>query len=120
MINWDCFERRKPLVKVLFLEELVLKILSIYVPKVGAKDECYWRMANDGIFVKSAYFLAINSRWGSSGSEVDSELRKKMWGLKLPTKFALFLWKMMHKILPVRQCLMRRGMEANGLCPVWG
>ncbi|KAI8558271.1 hypothetical protein RHMOL_Rhmol04G0077800 [Rhododendron molle] len=41
-------------------------------------------------------------------------------GLNLPTKFALFIWKVLHRILPVRQVLIRRGIGMNALCPVCG
>lgn len=43
-----------------------------------------------------------------------------MWGLNLPPKFALFIWKVIHRILPVREVLVRKGMVEDVLCPVCG
>lgn len=44
-------------------------------------------------------------------------LWKKVWHLKLPPKWALFLWKLLHRILPVKTILLSRGIHVNRLCP---
>lgn len=63
---------------------------------------------------------AVSCKWGNFGGEEVYVIWKKLWGLNLPPKFALFSWKVIHRILPVREVLVRRGMAEDVLCPVCG
>lgn len=45
---------------------------------------------------------------------------KRIWGLGLPPKLALFLWKVVLRILPVRVVLYRREMALTISCPMCG
>lgn len=45
---------------------------------------------------------------------------KKIWGLKLPPKLALFMWKLVHRILPVKVALFRRNLVSDLVCPMCG
>lgn len=44
----------------------------------------------------------------------------KIWGLNMPPKVTLFLWRLVHGILPVRVVLARRGMVDDNTCQVCG
>lgn len=40
----------------------------------------------------------------------------KVWGLKLPLKFQLFIWKVNHRIIAVKDALIRRGIKVLSEC----
>lgn len=92
LIDWSTRTWREPLLNQLFPEDLVQKILSIYVPRENLGDECFWKFTGDGKFsVKSAYFAAITSAFGLRVVNDSVSNWGKIWGLQLPTKFSLFL-----------------------------
>ncbi|XP_050224307.1 uncharacterized protein LOC126673998 [Mercurialis annua] len=43
---------------------------------------------------------------------------KSLWGLSLPPKIKIFLWRCFNGWLPVREVLMRRGMQIDVRCPL--
>lgn len=81
------------------------------------EDEFYWSGSSDENFsVKSAYFVAVNIKWDNMSGEGDCGIWKKLWSLNIPPKFALFLWKVIHRILPIKHNLVRRGGYAGMGC----
>lgn len=92
LIDEAPLEWRKPLIEVLFPREIVPNILAIHIPSVARQDELIWRLSKNGVFsVKSAYFeaLRMHSVWEGVGE--GEEVWRKVWGLNLPPKLALFL-----------------------------
>lgn len=115
------FEWRKPLLEVLFPGEIIPRILAIHIPRVTRQDELIWRLSKNGEFsVKCANFEALRTHTGCDGVGRGDEVWRKVWGLNLPPKLALFLWKVLHKIIPTKVVLFRRGMAGDMVCPVCG
>lgn len=54
------------------------------------------------------------------GSNVGDEegLWKKIRGLNFPSKISLFLWRVLHGILPLKEILVRRNLAREDGCPV--
>ena len=50
---------------------------------------------------------------GNSGFRWD-----KIWGMEVPNKVKMFIWRLFHNSLAVRQNLVRRGMKVNTLYPM--
>ncbi|KAI8523437.1 hypothetical protein RHMOL_Rhmol13G0073600 [Rhododendron molle] len=100
----DRFSWRKPLLGVLFPSEVLPNILSIHVPKDRKRDELLWEHTSNGQYtVKSGFFSAYVSSLGAlSISGGYFEGWRKLWSLKLPPKLALFFWRVLHRILPVK------------------
>lgn len=121
LVNWTNREWRRPLVNQLFPMELAQKIFSIHIARDKIKDECYWSFSNNGKYtVKLGYFVAAKALFGELEENIRDRVWKKIWSLKLPPKFALFLWKVVHRILPVKVALGRRSLVDNTSCPVCG
>lgn len=115
------FEWRKPLLEVLFPGEIIPRILAIHIPRVTRQDELIWRLSKNGEFsVKCANFEALRMHTGCDGVGRGDEVWRKVWGLNLPPKLALFLWKVLHKIIPTKVVLFRRGMAGDMVCLVCG
>lgn len=115
------FERCKPLLEVLFPGESIPRILAVHIPRVTRQDELIWRLSKNGEFlVKCAYCQWLRMYTGWNGVGRGDEVWRKVWGLKLPPKLALFLWKVLHKIIPTTVVLFRRGMAGDMVCPVCG
>lgn len=103
------------------LEKSFLNILAIHIPSVARQDELIWWLSKNGVFsVKSAYFDALRMHSGWDGVGEVEEVWRKVWGLTLPPKLALFLWKVLHTIVPTKVVLFRRGMAGDSVCPVCG
>jgi hypothetical protein len=90
-----------------------------------------WHFDAKGQFsVKSAYKLAVARRDAQTGQDASSFVRAngydrdfqwiKIWQLKAPNKFKMFVWRFAHNSLPVRRNVARRGVELDTICPVCG
>jgi hypothetical protein len=78
----------------------------------------------------SAYNLAMHWRENELGRDasrshkcVDSGLENvfrwdKIWSLEIPNKVRMFVWRLVHNSLVVRQNLARRGMKEEIICPM--
>lgn len=60
----------------------------------------------------------MSNSFGSLEDSNKDKIWKKNWSLKLPPKFALFLWKVVHRILPVMVVLGKRFKVEDVRCPV--
>lgn len=110
---------REPLLNVLFPREVVHRITSLYFPMGNQEDCLFWEFTKDRRFtVKSGYLLGFESRY-------DHVFRKeqgrfpcwgRVWSLKLPPKFQLLIWKVIHRIIAVKVALIRRGIEVSSEC----
>lgn len=45
---------------------------------------------------------------------------KKFWAFNLPSKYGLFIWKVVHCILAVKDGLSRRNLARDDLCGLCG
>lgn len=98
-------------------------IKSIPIALQAQGDELVRHYSSHGGYsVKSAYHIAFQrkgndlNRGGSSRN--CNTIWKVIWGLKVPPKVRLFLWRACKNIIPVRDNLSRRGMGSDHSCPL--
>jgi hypothetical protein len=120
--TWDV-----QLINDIFLQEDAETILTIPLYE-GMEDLVAWHPDLKGMFsVKSAYALAIKYRdslnqadASTSASQQGNQLWKKIWGLTVPNKIKMFMWRLAHNSHPVRANLARKGIKLDTLCPMCG
>lgn len=96
-----------------FLPWDVKAILKIPRIHNDFREKSVWNYEDNGSFsVKSAYNLAVSldaiSRPSSSNIEGKNELWIKLWRLQMPSKIKIFLWRLLHNILPSKDNLQAR------------
>lgn len=79
-----------------------------------------WHYEKRGVYsVKSGYKLGMRQRQQSQSSS-SSGCKKwweGLWGLKIPSKIKVFMWRACEAIIPTRVNLQRRGVSVDVLCP---
>ena len=84
----------------------------------------FWKHTSSGqFFMREAYHLASRLKTkedmiGSSSSEANRRVWKKLWQLRIPNKVKIHLWRACMNALPTRQCLSRRHLLLDSMCPV--
>ena len=107
---------REPLIRCLFPTQVIPDILSIHIPRVPHQDERIWRFTRSGNYsVKTGYFQIVMHQQGHDHSVFSMWF--KLWALKLPPKYVLFIQKVLHRILAVKDVLVRRKIGMDLLCP---
>ena len=121
IIDQDNGEWVKDVVVDLFTEDEALLILKIPLSVRSAEDRLIWHYDRNGIFsVKSGYHVArsfknLASSSTSSGTNGNS-LWKKLWGLCIPPKVRLFVWRLLRGILPSKGNLRKKVLLADVDC----
>ncbi|GAU20573.1 hypothetical protein TSUD_33200 [Trifolium subterraneum] len=101
---------------------------SIWSPKPANttldKDLVSWQGTRDGNYtVRSGYHAQIE--WESSSSQqaqtrnnsIDSLNWQKLWKMEVPPKQIHILWRIIHKAIPVKTNLIKKGILCDSLCP---
>ncbi|KAL2939300.1 hypothetical protein RDABS01_000132 [Bienertia sinuspersici] len=101
-----------------FTPEFARNILSTHIPKSAMADTLYWTLAPIGIIsTKSAYRLLTKcSSMGLDGRSTSNSW-KYLWKMHIPSKWKVFLWKLIWNALPLRPNLLRRGVQVASFCP---
>ena len=97
----------------MFDTEEAAYINSIPVSKLG------WNFDNKGVYiVKSGYKLLCNNEDVSevSNRKVTDGCWSKIWNIKVPTKIQIFIWRIIHDILPIRVNLVNRRIPSKQIC----
>ncbi|CAN0838315.1 Putative ribonuclease H protein At1g65750 [Linum grandiflorum] len=85
-------------------------------------DRWIWHFSPNGNFsTSSAFRLARRkplSKRKSSASPLDSALWHSVWTLPVLPKLRFFLWRVIHRILPVREELLIKHVHLDPTCPV--
>ncbi|KAL6204632.1 hypothetical protein ACLB2K_021899 [Fragaria x ananassa] len=101
------------------------KILSIPVCERSGSDVAIWHYTNDGYYtVKSGYWLAMElkqvgkstSSSGEKGETNSNSIWSIIWGLSVPNKVKLFLWRAYHAFLPCVERLFKRKVCSSDIC----
>jgi hypothetical protein len=95
------------------------------IPPTGPtrQDMFTWPMTNDGNYsVKSGYQAIQDWKAETQGPSTSNTTNlkpmwKKIWKLKIPPKYATFIWRLLHKALPLQDNLRKRGINCYPLCP---
>jgi hypothetical protein len=102
----------------------VAVICAIPLPNVEAHDSLIWKHASNGKFsVSSTYQLAIRLKTeegmiGSSCRETNKRVWKSIWKQGIPNKVKIHLWQACLNALPTLQCLSRRHLLPDSVCPI--
>jgi hypothetical protein len=99
-------------------------IMSIPLSTRRQEDFWAWHLEKRGVFsVRSAYkmlahrkFLARNV--GASNKQVAEKEWSTLWGIKVPSKVRVFLWRLARCSLPSKDVLHHRNMAENIACQI--
>jgi ribonuclease HI len=84
----------------------------------------FWPHVPSGEFtVKSGYHVlkslnVVRSPDPSTSVSIDDIIWKELWGLNIPQKVKLFLWKACHNLLPVKDNLFKKRLSICNICPI--
>lgn len=95
-------------------------ISNIHLPLEEREDQLVWKLTKDWRYsVKSGYYKVVSEKLVISPIREHNrrDVWKRLWKLNIPPKWALFIWKLLHRILPVRVILRSRGIETAVCCP---
>ncbi|CAL5360408.1 unnamed protein product [Camellia sinensis] len=99
---------------------MAVNILNIYIPKSQVLDKIIWVKCKNGEYsVKSGYAVGSQcfNRLIDRGRTWADMHWKKLWCLKIPAKWIMFLWKLSHRIVPVNVAIRKRGVKVDSVCP---
>ena len=94
--------------------------LELYVEWSLKQDKIVWHYSTNGKFqVKKAYTILLNENLPShlNSPTIPPKVWKTLWKVPLPQKILLFVWKVLHSALPVRNTLIHRGINCFDTCP---
>jgi hypothetical protein len=81
------------------------------------EDIPIWRFSRNGAYsVRSAYYQFMESIIDNSHLKVEGKW-KKLWQLHIPKKVKLSLSYVLRGCLPIRSCLVQKGVQCNNKCP---
>lgn len=89
----------------------IIRRISI---NLNIEDKIIWHYDRTGKYtVKSGYKLFMKSRIEevSSSNNIMSNIWRKIWKLKIPSKIKHFCWKIINEMLPTRLNLYNRGLN---------
>ncbi|XP_074298919.1 uncharacterized protein LOC141629897 [Silene latifolia] len=97
------------------------KICALELPPEPTDDFIYWKYTEDGLFSSSsAYSFLLHNCIPSLASPRSSVTPAFpwvfIWRLPCQPHIKIFLWKLVHGILPTADVLIRRGMSVNPIC----
>ncbi|KAK2664585.1 hypothetical protein Ddye_003159 [Dipteronia dyeriana] len=110
-----------PLIHASFLKDDVDTILSMPTSSSLMDDSLFWHFNRSGVYsVRSGYKVgkSLVCRESSSSSNALEAWWKFLWGLKLPNKIIIFIWKACSNWLPAHLNLAKRGMSIDLGCPI--
>ncbi|KAL5843786.1 hypothetical protein ACOSQ4_009744 [Xanthoceras sorbifolium] len=97
-------------------------ILSLPTSVRSCPDKLMWHHSKDGMYsVKSGYWLAASlarDEASSSSPSAGSSWWKFLWGLNIPAKVRMFVWRACRNLLPTRSLLAARRVPVGAGCPL--
>ena len=103
-------------------------ILGIRLPRFPVADFIGWHYEKTGVFsVKSAYRLAMEELWNSTGNWTSSStsqscrpLWKRYWSIPVPHKVPIFGWKVINNGLATQESKRKRNIVSTGRYEICG
>lgn len=119
------------LIRTTFLPMDALVILSIPLCTRSMPDFWSWAFEKNGSFsVRSAYRMLVKTKMNREGwlfhdagpSTTAAETRDwtDLWGIQVPSKIQIFLWRLSHHSLPTFDVLEHRNMAVEPYCVLCG
>lgn len=110
--------------EVLFPAEAVKAIKALHFPLRDVEDKLVWEHTNSGSMfsLKSAYLLRFEEAFCGVLRREQAHFKGwgKVWGLNIPPKYQMFVWKVIHRIIAVKDALIMRNIQVDPSCPVCG
>ncbi|KAJ1380429.1 Ribonuclease H-like superfamily [Sesbania bispinosa] len=126
LINQDEPSWKADLVESSFLPIDAAHILRFPLPSTSQEDKFCWTGVKCGIYsVRSGYYVALQT---INDEAHDVHIRpsppnfnwKKLWELPCQPKHLHFMWRLLQGTLPVRNNLIKRGIQCDTRCPWCG
>ncbi|CAN1835232.1 Uncharacterized mitochondrial protein AtMg00310, partial [Linum perenne] len=117
--RWD-----RNLLQQHFIETFISKILQIPLPLSLFPDSMVWHLSMSGAYSTSlGYALAFRVKKPKKPRKVVVQIPSETlwlssWEIPVQSKLNFFLWRMLHRIIPTKDCLIARNMEVHTMCPV--
>ena len=95
------------------------EVLKVPIGLFRGEDSLLWHFDKKGEYsVRSGYKAAIESRNQVGGSSNEEAVKwwKYLWGLRIPPKVKIFIWRCFHEILPTAFNLERRHVSVSPRC----
>ncbi|KAM6596102.1 hypothetical protein CsatA_006626 [Cannabis sativa] len=95
------------------------RILTIPLSYFAEMDRLIWHYTSNGSYtVQSGFHLAnsLEEQLCSSTSNNHSDWWKFFWNLVLPPKIRIFVWKVLHNILPTAAALFKKKVLTSAEC----
>ncbi|CAN1225604.1 Uncharacterized mitochondrial protein AtMg00310 [Linum perenne] len=114
----------RDLLRAHFTETSVSKILQIPLPLSPFPDSIVWHLSGSGVYsTSSGYALAFRLKKPKKPRKVAVQIQSEplwlsTWEIPVQPKLKFFLWRMLHRIIPTKDCLIARNMEVHPMCPV--
>lgn len=86
----------------------LISVCESFVPRHGP-DQVIWVPNNGAYSVKDAYNMLVPC-------ENASKFWSKIWGLRIPIKVKMLLWKVAHDIVPTKKLLLSQLKKGDGIC----
>lgn len=113
------------ILRILFDHQTVVKILQTPIQWFGGVDKIWWPFTRSGEYtVKTRYWRFKNQEMRLDYTtppqeNVQQKTWMSIWKVHAPQKIKIFLWKLCHDILPVKENLRKRRLSEEGVCPVY-
>ncbi|WOG89358.1 hypothetical protein DCAR_0208596 [Daucus carota subsp. sativus] len=93
-------------------EEALLRFMNLFSGSPG-HDQVLWSINSGKYSVHDSYIHL-------AGGHTYNPIWRRIWGVKVPAKAKIFLWKIVHGVLPTKQLLLLRIKKGDGFCEVCG
>ena len=91
------------------------EILSIHLPENNAMDRKIWKPSRNGEYtIKSGYWIAQESN--TTAPAISPSFWKSFWKQEILPNWKMFIWKIMHRALPVAHELEKRKIQIETQC----
>ena len=104
----------------------VAVITSIPLSARRQHDFWAWHFEKRGLFsIHSAYRMLAHRKSlvgsvGASGRQAVQKEWSMLWGIKVPSKVQVFLWRLARCSLPSKDVLLHRNMSDSSVCSICG
>lgn len=88
------------------------------MPIRNVEDEMFWKFTENTLKTACLLQLSLISDQGLGENQSRFEKWGKVWGLGLLPKFKLVIWKVLHRILAVKDALLKRNINVESGCPL--
>ncbi|KAK7280279.1 hypothetical protein RJT34_25341 [Clitoria ternatea] len=107
--------RNEQLLRLVFNEGAVQKIMSLHPFVQGTKDGLVWFRNKHGMFSLGSMYEAITNR-----ISIPKEVFKKIWKWWGPQRITFILWRLAGDSLPTNGLWARRHIALDSSCPLCG